>query len=79
MLQAIRDRLADLVEVLSDLDSRLAGPRADSLPGMVVARLAVAVDRAANDLAGYVEQLAAPGQPDRQKAGKAAPDAADAG
>ena len=79
MVQAIRERVSDLVEVLDALDSQLTGPHADRLPGMVVARLAVAVDRAAGELKGFADQLAAVNLGDSPKAGRRSPDGPERG
>jgi hypothetical protein len=57
MIADIRSRIADLVEVLDGLDSLLASDRANQLPGLLLARVAIAVDEAANRLAGHAETL----------------------
>ena len=59
MLQAVRERIGDLVETLSTLDALLADERAEGLPGMQLARMAVALDEAAGDLALHADNLQA--------------------
>jgi hypothetical protein len=47
LIEDLRHRLGELVETLSVLDDRLAADDAGRLPGLAVARLAIAVDEAA--------------------------------
>jgi hypothetical protein len=61
MKDATRQRIADLSEVLARLDALLASGTPPAVP---LARLLLAVDHAANELAGLAELLA-PGRADR--------------
>jgi hypothetical protein len=56
---AVRDRIADLVRQCDQADALLGGEGAGRLPGLLVARRAVAVDGAASKIAKLADQLAA--------------------
>jgi hypothetical protein len=61
MLDSIRGRVADLVETLSQLDGLLETGDPGQLPGLTLARTAIAVDQATSRLGELVEKLAAGG------------------
>jgi hypothetical protein len=59
MPSAVSERLSDLESACVRLRAVIDAEKPDALPpGMVLARIAVATDKAANCLAGYLEQLA---------------------
>jgi hypothetical protein len=57
MTEDVRRRLGELATIAAALDGLLADPGADRLPGLRLARLAVAVDQAAAELARHLEAL----------------------
>jgi hypothetical protein len=59
VISDLRARGRELREVLDRLDGLLGGKDADKLPGMLVAELLLAVDRAGKRLTKLADQLAA--------------------
>ena len=61
MIDSIRARVGELIETLSQLDGLLEAKDAGRLPGMALARTAIAVDAAAAKLGKLLDQLDAGG------------------